>query len=67
MAPPTSPWATDVKSSALPKAEPSQLGQHGFDGTDKLGFSIARAEMATFTAAQVDNPLQIGAAPAISN
>lgn len=41
--------------------------RHGFYGTDKLGFGVTRADIATFTAAQVDDPRYIGAAPAISN
>jgi uncharacterized protein YbjT (DUF2867 family) len=39
----------------------------GFFGTDKLGFAVTRADIAAFTAAQVDDPHYIGAAPAISN
>jgi hypothetical protein len=39
----------------------------GFFGTDKLGFAVTRADIAAFTAAQVDDPRYIGAAPAISN
>lgn len=41
--------------------------RHGFYGTDKLGFGVTRADIATFTAAQVDDPRYIEAAPAISN
>ena len=39
----------------------------GFFGTDRLGFAVTRADIAAFTAAQVDDPRYIGAAPAISN
>ncbi|OZC95432.1 NmrA family transcriptional regulator [Rhodococcus sp. 06-235-1A] len=39
----------------------------GFFGTDKLGFAITRADIAAFTAAQVDDTRYIGRAPAISN
>ncbi len=39
----------------------------GFFGTDKLGFAVTRADIGAFTAAQVDDPRYIGAAPAISN
>jgi len=41
--------------------------RHGFYGTDKLSFGVTRADIAAFTAAQVDDPRYIGAAPAISN
>jgi nucleoside-diphosphate-sugar epimerase len=41
--------------------------RHGFYGTDKLGFGVTRADIAAFTAAQVDDDRYIGAAPAISN
>ena len=51
-----------------PKDGPAkgQLRQ-GFFGTDKLGFAVTRADIATFTADQVDDHRYIGAAPAISN
>ena len=39
----------------------------GFYGHDKLGFAITRADIAAFTAAQVDDDRYVGAAPAISN
>ena len=39
----------------------------GFFGSDRLGFAVTRADIAAFTAAQVDDPRFIGAAPAISN
>jgi nucleoside-diphosphate-sugar epimerase len=41
--------------------------RQGFYGTDRLGFNVTRADIATFTAAQVDDPRYVGAAPAISN
>jgi uncharacterized protein YbjT (DUF2867 family) len=41
--------------------------RQGFFGTDKLGFAVTRADIAAFTAAQVDDPRYIRAAPAISN
>jgi putative NADH-flavin reductase len=41
--------------------------RHGFYGQDKLGFNVSRADIAAFTAAQVDDHRYIGAAPAISN
>jgi hypothetical protein len=41
--------------------------RRGFYGNDKLGFGVTRADIAAFTAAQVDDDLYIGAAPAISN
>jgi putative NADH-flavin reductase len=39
----------------------------GFYGTDKIGFAVSRADIAAFTAAQVDDGTYAGAAPAISN
>ena len=44
----------------------SRLRQ-GFFGTDRLGFAVTRADIAAFTAAQVDDRRYVGAAPAISN
>jgi hypothetical protein len=41
--------------------------RQGFYGHDRLGFGITRADIAAFTAAQVDKARYIGAAPAISN
>jgi nucleoside-diphosphate-sugar epimerase len=41
--------------------------RQGFYGTDKLGFNVTRADIAAFTATQVDDTRYIGAAPAISN
>jgi nucleoside-diphosphate-sugar epimerase len=41
--------------------------RQGFYGTDKLGFDVTRADIAAFTAAQVDDPRYVGAAPGISN
>ncbi len=51
-----------------PKDGPArgQLRQ-GFYGSDRLGLSVTRADIAAFTAAQVDDPRYVGAAPAISN
>jgi nucleoside-diphosphate-sugar epimerase len=39
----------------------------GFYGTDRIGFPITRADIAAFTAAQVDSDTYIRRAPAISN
>jgi putative NADH-flavin reductase len=39
----------------------------GFFGTDKLGFAVTRADIAAFTAAQVDDTTYVRRAPAISN
>lgn len=39
----------------------------GFYGSDKIGFSVTRADIATFTAAQVDDDTYANAAPAVSN
>ena len=41
--------------------------RQGFYGSDKLGFNVTRADIAAFTAAQVDDDRYIGAAPTISN
>jgi nucleoside-diphosphate-sugar epimerase len=41
--------------------------RQGFYGTDALGFAVTRADIAAFTAAQVEDPRYVGAAPAISN
>jgi putative NADH-flavin reductase len=41
--------------------------RQGFFGSDRLGFAVTRADIAAFTAAQVDDPRYVGAAPAISN
>lgn len=39
----------------------------GFFGTDKLGWAVSRADIAAFTAAQVDDNTYLRLAPAISN
>lgn len=39
----------------------------GFFGTDRPGFSVSRADIAAFTAAQVDDDTYLGRAPAISS
>jgi nucleoside-diphosphate-sugar epimerase len=41
--------------------------RRGFYGSDRLGFAITRADIAIFTATQVDDTHYIGSAPAISN
>jgi uncharacterized protein YbjT (DUF2867 family) len=41
--------------------------RQGFYGHDQLGFNVTRADIAAFTAAQVDDDRYIGSAPAISN
>lgn len=38
----------------------------GFLGTDTLGFAVSRADIAAFTAAQVDDDTYVRRAPAIS-
>jgi nucleoside-diphosphate-sugar epimerase len=51
-----------------PKDGPAQGSvRHGFFGTDKIGFAVTRADIAAFTAEQVDDRRYVGAAPAISN
>lgn len=39
----------------------------GFFGADRIGWKVTRADIAAFTAAQVDGDRYVGAAPAISN
>jgi putative NADH-flavin reductase len=39
----------------------------GFYGSDKIGFPVSRADIAAFTAGQVDDDTYANAAPAISN
>jgi hypothetical protein len=39
----------------------------GFFDTDRLGYAVTRADIAAFTAAQVDDPTYLRRAPAISN
>ena len=41
--------------------------RHGFFGLDKLGFAVTRADIAAFTAAQVEENHNLHAAPALSN
>ncbi|HEY0167400.1 MAG TPA: SDR family oxidoreductase [Jatrophihabitans sp.] len=41
--------------------------RQGFYGHDRLGFNITRADIAAFTAGQIDDDRYIAAAPAISN
>jgi putative NADH-flavin reductase len=58
---------TIVRFSA-PKDTPKQGNLRvGFYGKDKIGFPVSRADIAAFTAAQVDDAAYISRAPAISN
>jgi putative NADH-flavin reductase len=51
-----------------PKDTPKQGNLRvGFFGADKLGFAVSRADIAAFTAAQVDDDTFVRSAPAISN
>lgn len=51
-----------------PKDTPKQERvRTGFFGTDKIGFAASRADIAAFTAAQVDDDTYLRRAPAISN
>lgn len=51
-----------------PKHTPKQdRVRVGFFGTDKIGFPVSRADIAAFTAAQVNTDTYISRAPAISN
>ncbi len=58
---------TIVRFTAPNNTPKQPLVRAGFFGTDKLGFAVSRADIAAFTAAQVDDPAYIGRAPAISN
>lgn len=51
-----------------PKDTPKQERvRTGFFGTDKIGFAVSRADIAAFTAAQIDDDTYLRRAPAISN
>ncbi|TQC42107.1 NAD-dependent epimerase/dehydratase family protein [Rhodococcus sp. WS4] len=51
-----------------PKDGPAQgVKKVGFFGTDGIGWRVTRADIAAFTAAQVDDDRYLKAAPAISN
>lgn len=51
-----------------PNNKPKQpRARVGFFGTDKLGFPVSRADIAAFTAQQVEDTTYTGRAPAISN
>jgi nucleoside-diphosphate-sugar epimerase len=50
-----------------PKNTPKGSTRVGFFGSDRLGFAVGRADIAAFTAAQVDDETYIGRAPAISS
>ncbi len=52
----------------VPRDTPERGGLRvGFFGTDRLGFTVGRADIAAFTAAQVEDDTYVGRAPAISN
>jgi len=59
-----------MHSSGMTAPSPASLARifrAGFFGHDRIGKAVARGDIATFTAAQVDDPTYIEAAPAISN
>ncbi|BBX17069.1 NmrA family transcriptional regulator [Mycolicibacterium duvalii] len=58
---------TIVRFIAPTDGAPKGVAHEGFFGTDKIGFTVTRADIAAFTAAQVDSDKYIDAAPAISN
>lgn len=58
---------TIVRFSAPTDGEKTGKIRAGFYGTDKIGFPITRADIAAFTAAQVDDTAYNNRAPAISN
>ena len=58
---------TIVRFTAPKDAPKGERRRVGFYGTDRIGFPVSRADIAAFTAAQIDNPTYIRRAPAISN
>jgi uncharacterized protein YbjT (DUF2867 family) len=58
---------TIVRFSAPKDGERTGKIRAGFYGKDKIGFPITRADIAAFTATQVDDAAYINRAPAISN
>lgn len=58
---------TVVRFTAPTDGPPRGNLRIGFFGSDKIGFAITRADIAAFTAAQVDDDRYIHRAPAISN
>ena len=58
---------TIVRFLAPKDGPPKGHLREGFYGHDRLGFNVTRADIAGFTAAQVDDLRYSGAAPAISN
>lgn len=60
------PW-TIIRFTAPKDTPKTGKVRAGFYGTDKIGFAVSRADIAAFTAAQVDDDTYINAAPAISS
>jgi putative NADH-flavin reductase len=58
---------TIVRFTAPKDGAPKGKLRVGFFGTDKVGMAVTRADIAAFTAAQVNDTRYIKAAPAISN
>lgn len=58
---------TIVRFTAPTDGEKTGKVRAGFYGTDRIGFQITRADIAAFTAAQVDSHLYVCRVPAISN
>jgi len=58
---------TIVRFTAPKDGPPKGNLRVGFYGTDKIGFPVTRADIAAFTAAQVDDATYANRAPAISN
>lgn len=59
-------WTIIRFTAPKDKPNPGKL-RVGFYGTDRLGFAVSRADIAAFTAAQVDDDSYLNRAPAISN
>ncbi|MCF4122615.1 NAD(P)H-binding protein [Antribacter sp. KLBMP9083] len=60
------PW-TIVRFTAPKDTPKTGALRVGFYGADRIGFAVSRADIAAFTAAQVDDETYVNAAPAISS
>jgi putative NADH-flavin reductase len=58
---------TIVRFTAPKDGAAKGIAHEGFFGAEKIGMAVTRADIAAFTAAQVDSGEYIDAAPAISN
>ena len=58
---------TIVRFTALRNGPARGVKRYGCNGTDQIGFTVTRADIAAFTAAQLTDSRHHNAAPAISN